>query len=124
MTNLTLFCFNFDKQIDLVLLFKTGEKLRRLANIDGVDWCESVRNIKNIKNAFAKRIIREVKEASPNLFRKCPLFGRYEINNFTLSKSYINMIPAGSYIIKVSLYDQLRFSQIQFNVSLAFNVVP
>lgn len=102
-----------------MVLFRTSEKVRKLANVDKVDWCDLAENLRSSKNLFFKKIFEEFKEAAPSAFRSCPVIGRYEVFNFTLGKALVKMIPIGGYTVKLIATDNLIN---YYNLTVSLNV--
>lgn len=48
-------------------------------------------------NRFMKALMDSIKKTVPQLFHKCPYKGRYELLGFSITKPFVDLIPAGSY---------------------------
>lgn len=92
---------SFLLKLDVMILFRFGANYRKFAETKKLDWCETVSKLHTTKNAFIKKFFKDLKTLAPNVFRGCPVNGRYAVKKFVLSKSYVNMIPIGGYALKV-----------------------
>lgn len=50
-------------------------------------------------------MIEALKEKVPNLFKKCPYIGRYELINLSLNKKLISIYPSGTFRIDGTITD-------------------
>lgn len=92
-----------------------------MANLERMDWCELVKDTKSTKNGFAKNLFADMKKLAPDAFRECPLFGIYEVKNFTFAKSFANLLPIGSYMIRYNAYGG-SINRNLYNMTIVFDV--
>lgn len=101
-----------------MILFKTSEKVRRLANVDKIDWCDIAQNLRSSKNLFFKKLFEELKQVAPSAFRSCPVIGRYEVFNFTIGKAFVSMIPIGEYTVKLTANNLITYYNLTITVDV------
>lgn len=77
-----------------------------------------------IKNPFIRNVFMGAKAKGKNFFRKCPLFGKLSLVNFAPSKTFINIMPTGKYVVKFSMYDDQSGSKLLwFDMQVTFMLV-
>lgn len=89
-------------QVNVDLLVWKFTSFVRVFKVDRFEWCSLVAGSAKSPRIL-KAFVNAVLVASPDLLVKCPYIGRKEFFNVTVSKTFINLIPAGLYKIKVSI---------------------
>lgn len=59
-----------------------------MVKLERMDFCKVVGNTRSTRNGFVKRLFDEVKKFAPSILRRCPVNGRYQLVNFTISESF------------------------------------
>lgn len=110
-------------QIDILILYKASLKFRKMVKLEGMDFCKVVGNTRSTRNGFVKRLFDEVKKFAPNILRRCPVNGRYQLANFTIDEPFSHLIPTGSYLVKWSAYSSKdQVVKILYNVTITMFV--
>lgn len=86
---------------------------RRVFKSPVIEWCSMMDGSKNA-NRFTKAFIDAIKEKSPEMFILCPYFGKYEFQNLTISKTFLTIMPIGSYIVLANITDPVFKTRITF----------
>lgn len=101
-------------KVDFELYQKlTNGKSRRVFKSPKIEWCSMIDGKQNT-NRFTKAMFDSIREKSPEIFIKCPWFGSYEFQNLTISKTFLSIMPSGSYNIFLNISDPIYKSKVLF----------
>lgn len=82
-------------------------KPRKFASLEKLDWCASVKNPNIIDNPFARNTFQMLKAYMPDYFMDCPFSGVLKAINLTATKNMLTIMPLGTYVVKVAVYDKI-----------------
>lgn len=86
-------------QFDFAVFYKMSEKMknRKFCTIEKANWCALTENSNNLNgNQFVKKVMKELKAASPSTFQPCPMKGLISFNvSASKMKNMMDMIPQG-----------------------------
>lgn len=80
-------------------------KSRKFANIEKLEWCETIENLNSVENPFVRNILQLMKIRMPHYFKKCPISGVISAINLKNNKNMLAMLPQGTYVLKLTLFN-------------------
>lgn len=94
------------------------DDFHELFKIPDIDWCFLMAGGKK-SHSMVRSVFKSFRENMPQLFKKCPLAGRFSFPHLTPNKRWITMFPTGTYryTFKVSNLDCV---ELNFAVSFDF----
>lgn len=82
-------------------------KPRKFASIEKLDWCASVKDPNIVENPFVRNTFQLLKPYMSEYFMECPVSGILKAINMTASKGMLTIMPVGTYVSKVVVYDKI-----------------
>jgi hypothetical protein len=70
------------------------------------EWC-SMMSGKSKLNLVMWTVVEKFKKPYPQFFHECPMAGRFEMTNVSVSKNIPPIYPTGTYKITFHLYDDI-----------------
>lgn len=76
----------------------------QIFKISDMEWCEFVSK-KSLRGPISKIVTSALKDCCPQLYRKCPHKGLYELQ--VTFGNIMGILPTGTYRLDVHIYDDL-----------------